>query len=124
MILRKTPAGKDFRIYGSLEEGKKVLSVMQRYFKKHELRTHFELRQDKLHTINPEEKMAEIWPSYRPHNGKTVLCSMILNEKDDLTIIHELEHAVRYIKYGHNDPRCHDEESVERQSVKRLMKKR
>ena len=39
-----------------------------------------------------------------------------------INIVHELVHARRYIKYGHADARCHDEESVEEEAVKRCRR--
>jgi hypothetical protein len=50
-------------------------------------------------------------------------CRVTLNDIDKLTIVHELEHVVRYRKYGIKGKKNFDEISVHKSAIKRIIKK-
>lgn len=94
---------------------------MKRCFKKYELPVKIELRQDKIKDLQ-KEAMGCAGGDYHDWNNKLTQGEIILRETDDNTIAHELVHISRFVRYGHTDPKCHDEMAVEKEAIRRLKK--
>lgn len=115
MIL-KTPSNKDFRCtMKDRKMAKTIIDIMRTCFTPRELRT------DIILTKRPLDKCGECVAWVSKTNR---LCEVELTIEDftPITIVHELVHASRYLKYGHKDARCHDEESVEAEAVRRVRR--
>ena len=117
MIL-KTPSHKDFRCtVKDHKRAKAIIHIMRTCFKKHELRTDIALT---VRTLSPDKCGECVAWVNKINQVKEV--ELTIDDFTPITIVHELVHATRYLKYGHADARCHDEESVEKEAVRRLKK--
>lgn len=103
------------------KNAKIVMNIMDTCFKKHELRVNINLVDE------PPNDGYDGWVTLfkthnklKPHAPFYEFDLFLVKNCTSLMICHELTHISRFCKYGYKDKRCHDEESVENEAVKRL----
>jgi hypothetical protein len=121
-MIIKTPSHKNLRCnIKDQKKAKAVYHIMKICFKKYELRVNINL-------INKEPDVGydgwitlfKVHNTLKPYHPFYEFDLFLVNDFEPIVICHELTHITRYLNYGHTDPRCHDEISVEEEAARRL----